>query len=134
MINKYENIPQNILSNIDEMGMEDGLLLSELEGKYLNVISGISERKFSFCGKKVAFYTGNVGSIKSDKKKYFTGEKTRLKVADYDCSIYFGVLYIFDTVQKEESSGYDAAIVYGSKKLNSIKEVVKRLKGKDENK
>jgi hypothetical protein len=126
--NKYENIPPNILSDIDKMGVDDDVFLTELEGKYFNAISGISEKEFNFYGKKVAFFTGNIGSIKSDKKKYFTGERAGLKTIDYSCSIFFGFLYIFDAVQKEKSGGYDAAIVYGSKKKNSMKEVVKRLK------
>ena len=37
-------------------------------------------------------------------------------------------LYIFDAVQKEESGGYDAAIVCWSKFVIPIEEVVKRLK------
>lgn len=44
MRNKYENIPQDILSNIDKMGMDDSSFLTELEGKYLNTVAGISEK------------------------------------------------------------------------------------------
>jgi hypothetical protein len=128
MINKYENISTEILNNIDKMGMDESLFLTELEGKYFNALSKIDEKEFNFCGKKVAFFKGNVGSIKINKKIYFINERERLKVTNYSCSDYFGVLYIFDASQKEESGGYDAAIVYVSKKLNSTKEVVKRLK------
>lgn len=127
MKNKYANIPKNILNDIDKMGMDDSLFLTEQEGKYCNAISGISKKEFDFHDKKVAFFTGNIGSIKINKKRYFTIERERLKMADDSISYYFGTLYIFDTSQKK-SCGYDAAIVYMSKKLNSIKEMVKRLK------
>jgi hypothetical protein len=128
LINKYENIPQCILNNIDKMGMDENCLLTELEGKYFNALSLIEETEFDMSGKKVAFFTGNIGSIKSNKKKYFIEERERLKVVDYSTSHYFGTLYIFNATKEEESGGYDAAIVYGSKKLNSIKDIVKRLK------
>ncbi|GHU64360.1 hypothetical protein FACS1894123_08880 [Bacteroidia bacterium] len=128
MRNKYENIPTEILNNIDKMGMDECLFLTELEGKYFNALSNIDEEEFNFCGKKVAFFKGNVGSIKINKKIYFINERARLKVTDYSCIDYFGVLYIFNAEQKAESGGYDAAIVYVSKKLNSIEEVIKRLK------
>ncbi len=39
-------------------------------------------------------------------------------------------LYIFDTIQKVESGGYDAAIVYWSKFVIPIEKVVKRLNEK----
>lgn len=55
MRNKYENIPQDILSNIDKMGMDDSSFLTELEGKYLNTVAGISEKDFNFSKSKVAF-------------------------------------------------------------------------------
>jgi hypothetical protein len=128
LINKYENIPQNILNDIDKMGIDESWLLTELEGKYFNALSKTDEIKFNMSGKKIAFFTGNVGSIKSNKKKYFIEERAGLKVADHSISHYFGTLYIFNVTQKVESGGYDAVIVYGSKKLNSIKEMVKRLK------
>jgi hypothetical protein len=128
LINKFENIPKNILTDIDKMGMDESWVLTELEGKYFNALSKIDKTEFNMSGKKVFFFTGNVGSLKSTKKEYFTGEREGLQVEHYSRSHYFGTLYIFNAVQKEENGGYDAAIVYGSKKLNSIKEVVKRLK------
>ncbi|AIJ34622.1 hypothetical protein EG14_00485 [Porphyromonas gingivalis] len=41
---------------------------------------------------------------------------------------YFGTLYVFTLSQKKESGGYDAAVVYGSKKLNTTQEVTKKIK------
>ena len=128
MINKYENIPQCILSEVEKMGVDENSTLTELEGKYFNAISQISRTEFDLSGKKVAFFIGNIGSVKSNKKKYFIGERERLKAANDSCSYYFGTLYVFDITQKEESGGYDAAIVGLSKKMNSIQDVVKRMK------
>lgn len=122
--NKFENIPKSILNNIDKMGLDESLTLTDLEGEYFNAISNIDKKKFDFCEKKIAFLTGNVGSIKSNKKAYFFTERLR---TNYNDTICFGFLYIFDTVQKNESGGYDAAIVSSSKKRLSTKEVIKRL-------
>jgi len=127
LINKLENIPQNILNDIDKMGMDESLILTELEGEYFNAISNIDEKEFNFCRKKIAFFTGNVGTIKSSKKEYFSTERLRL---DYNDTIHFGTLYIFDAVQKKESGGYDAAIVCDSKKKLKISKVVKNIKCK----
>jgi hypothetical protein len=125
MKNKFENIPQNILSNINKMGMDECLLLTELEGQYFNALYQVAEKEFNLSGRKVGFFTGNVGKNKTNKKLYFISERNRLELNNSPLS---GKLYIFNAAQKEESGGYDAAIVYYTKKLLSIKEVVKRLK------
>ena len=44
MINKYENIPQCILSEVEKMGVDESSTLTELEGKYFNAI----DQKSSF--------------------------------------------------------------------------------------
>jgi hypothetical protein len=128
MRNKFENIPQNILSNIDKMGMGECLSLTELEGQYFNALYQVAEKEFDMSGKNVGFLTGNIGKNKSNKKIYFEGERSRLEL---NRSPLFGKLYIFNAAQKEENGGYDAAIVYYTKKLLSIRDVVKRLKRND---
>ena len=127
MQNEFKNIPDSILSNIDKMGINECLLLTELEGKYFNTLYKIDDRTFNLCGKKVGFFTGSMGKNKTNKHVYFTGERYRLN-SRYSPNA--GALYIFDEIQKEESGGYDAAIVYWSKMLIPVKDVVKRLKGK----
>ena len=114
MRNEFKNIPCEILNNINKMGIDDNLLLTELEGKYFNALY-----------QKVAFFTGSLGKTKSDKKMYFAGEKSNFRLNN---SPNVGTLYIFNAEQKEQSGGYDAAIIYWSKRLVPIKEVVKRLK------
>ncbi len=122
--NKLENIPKSVLNNIDKMGLDESLTLTELEGEYFNAISNIDKKEFDFCEKKIAFLTGNVGSIKSNKKAFFLTERLR---TNYNDTVWFGFLYIFDTVQKKESGGYDAAIVSSNKKRLSTEKVMKRV-------
>lgn len=50
---------------------------------------------------------------------------------DFPCDN--GTLYIFNAFQKEESGGYDAAIVYWSKFVIPIEEIINRLKNKQQN-
>ena len=107
------------------MGIDDNLLLTELEGKYFNALYQIDKQEYSLCCKKVAFFTGSLGKTKSDKKMYFAGEKSNFRLNN---SPNVGTLYIFNAEQKEQSGGYDAAIIYWSKRLVPINEVVKRLK------
>jgi hypothetical protein len=123
--NKFENIPEDILNNIDKMGMDECVFLTDLEGKYFNALYQIEEEKYSLFGKQVCFLTGNIGRNKTSKKEYFISERNRLIS---NRSPLFGWLYIFSDIQKEESGGYDAAIVFYTKKKLSIKEVIKRLK------
>ena len=125
MQNKFESIPCEILNNINEMGINDNLLLTELEGKYFNALYKIDEKELNISGKKVAFFTGSLGKTKSSKRMYFMVERDRLR---FNHSPNAGTLYIFDTAQKNESGGYDAVIVYWSKKLIPIKDVIKRLR------
>ena len=124
-VRDFSEIPQGLLYNIDEMGIDDNLLLTELEGKYFNALYQIDKQEYSLCCKKVAFFTGSLGKTKSDKKMYFAGEKSNFRLNN---SPNVGTLYIFNAEQKEQSGGYDAAIIYWSKRLVQINEVVERLK------
>ena len=123
----FKNIPDCVLNNINKMGIDDNPLLTELEGEYFNALYQVPEKEFNLSGKKVAFFTGSLGKTESNKVRYFIIERDRLK-CNYSPSI--GTLYIFNAQQKAESGGYDAAIVYWNKKLLTIEEVVRRLKGK----
>ena len=123
----FRDIPENILESIDKMGLDNRSLLTELEGKYFNTLYQIPEKEFNLSDKKVAFITGRRGRKKSSKEKYFKLEKERLNCNKTPNS---GILYIFNATQKEENGGYDAAIVYWSKTVFTIEDVVKRLKEK----
>lgn len=123
----FDDIPKDILNQLDKMGVDELSLLNSDESAYFNVVFKENLMGFDFTGKKVGFiYSG----ARSNKKEYFDLEKSRFKL---NLTPNRGTLYIFDTTQKEESGGYDAAIVYWSKILVSAKDVVKRLKKNTKN-
>ena len=66
----FDYIPKEILNDIDKMGVDGYLSLTDLEGKYINAIFQV-EADINLSGKKVCFLTGNIGTNKSDKKTYF---------------------------------------------------------------
>ena len=115
----FSEIPNDILDNLDKMGIDTSSILNEYEGKYFNFIFKIDPQEFNLVGKKVGF----LGS----KIDYFNSTRS----PDRNSTTVGGSsLYIFNATQKEESGGYDAAIVYWSKVLVPIEKVVKRLNGK----
>ena len=120
----FDYIPKEILNDIDKMGVDGYLSLTDLEGKYINAIFQV-EADINLSGKKVCFLTGNIGTNKSDKKTYFMIERRRVHS---NSSPHYSVLYVLNATQKERSGGYDGAIVYGIKKFLSVKEVIKRLR------
>ena len=120
----FNEIPNEYISQLDKMGVDDSPLLNEYESDYFNLVYKESLNGFNFSGKKIGFiYSG----AKSDKKEYFDLEKKRLKNGDSPNS---GTLYIFDEAQKEESGGYDAVIVYWCKFYYSKEQVIKKLNSK----
>jgi hypothetical protein len=121
-VRNFNDIPKDILVHLDSMGIDDSPFLNCYESSYLNVVFKDSLKKFDFTGKKVGFLDRGA---KSNKKEFFGLERDRF---NRNNSPNRGTLYIFDETQKKESGGYDAAIVYWSKFLLPIEEVVKRLK------
>lgn len=111
---------------METKGISENLLLSETESAYLNRIFETTRKDFDFVNKKIGFLTGSSGTKTSSKDSYFDMQKKHSVDANYPCDN--GTLYIFNTTQKEESGGYDAAIVYWSKFSLPIEDVVKRLK------
>ncbi|MBR4839127.1 MAG: hypothetical protein IK005_01475 [Paludibacteraceae bacterium] len=120
----FKDIPQDLLENLLRMDFRDSALVTLDEGRYLNVIFENSRKEFDFIGKKVGFFTGSSGKMQSSKADYFELEKDRYVRGETPNG---GKLYVFDEKQKEESGGYDAAIVYWSKFLIPEDMVVKRL-------
>ncbi|MCF1750777.1 hypothetical protein [Mariniradius sediminis] len=119
----FKDIPIEILQKIDQMGVDTLSTLSIYEGKYLNEIFKENLNGFDFIGKKVGFlHRGNV----SNKSEYFGELKERF--CRKDTPIGGSALYVFDSVQKSESGGYDAAVVYWSKVLIPNEKLVKKLK------
>lgn len=54
-VHNFQEIPEDILDNIDKMGVDESAILNEYEGKYLNFIFKINPEEFDLVGKKVAF-------------------------------------------------------------------------------
>jgi len=119
-VRNFAEIPKDLLDNMDKMGIDSSSILNEYEGRYFNFIFKIDFQDFNLVGKKVC-YGSKMGFFKDEKEWFHRGETS---------GVGGTVLYIFNSAQKEESGGYDAAIVYWSKRLIPIEEVVKRLKGK----
>jgi hypothetical protein len=109
----------SIVKYLDKMGTDSSEFLNDYESEYFNELFNSSRKSFDFEKKKVFFF-GPGGLIFSNKQEYFSNLKKNNFVVQND-------LFIFDTIQKEKSSGYDAAIVYWNKRIISIEKVVKRL-------
>lgn len=120
----FNEIPNENISQLDKMGLEDSPLLNEFESDYFNVVYKDSLNGFNFSEKKIGFIHRGA---KSDKKEYFELEKKRFKHGE---TPNYGTLYVFDETQKEESGGYDAVIVYWSKVNYSKEQIIKKIKGK----
>lgn len=80
------------------------------DGVYLNKIFETAWKDFDFTNKKIGFFTGSSGIKKSRKEIYFDMHEKHSTNANSPCDN--GTLYIFNTEQKAENGGYDAAIVY----------------------
>jgi len=117
-IRSFMEIPTELLSQMEKMGVDSSLLLNEYEGRYLNFIFKVNYPDFDIAGKRVSFSRSKMNFFKDEKERFYR-KSTPVGGA---------VLYIFNTAQKEETGGYDAAIVYWSKRLVPIEDVVKRLK------
>ncbi|HLP04356.1 MAG TPA: hypothetical protein VK152_02900 [Paludibacter sp.] len=121
-VRNFNDIPKDILKQLNKMGVDNSPSLNSSESAYFNVIFKDSLKCFDFTGKKVGFiYSG----AKSNKQEYFKIEKDRF---NRNYTPNNGTLYIFNAVQKAESGGYDGAIVYWSKFVVPIEKVVAKLK------
>jgi hypothetical protein len=118
----FKDVPKEIFEQLNEMGIDNMPLLNSYESVFFNVFFKSERKDFDFTNKKVGFYSNG----KRSKIHYFDMQKKHFVDKKYPCDN--GTLYIFDSAQKEESDGYDAAIVYWDKFLLSTKDVVKRLK------
>jgi len=123
-IRNFSDIPEDILRQLDSMGIDSTPLLDSVESAYFNVIFKDSLNGFDFTNKKIGFLLAGSESKRS-KKDYFDEEIERFH---NNSTTINSTLYIFNSTQKEKSGGYDAAIVYWSKFLVPVDKVVKKLK------
>ena len=105
-VHYFKDIPAELLSKLGEMGKDTSSALNDYESKYLDFIFKLdTDKKVGFLGSKKAFF-------KDERERFLRGED-----GVGDCG-----LYIFNATQKEESGGYDAAIMYWSKFILPIRE------------
>lgn len=121
-IRNFNELPEDILLQMDEMGADSTSLLDNCESTYFNLIFKDQLNGFDFTNKKIGFI--NRGSKRS-KKEFFAEERERFYA---NSTTINSTLYLFNATQKKESGGYDAAIVYWSKFLLPIDKVVEILK------
>lgn len=117
-VHDFAEIPTELLTHIDKMGIDSSLILSEYEGKYLNYIFKTDSLKFSLVGKTVAFLESKTDFFEDERKRFY----------QKSTPVEGTVLYIFTNKQKVESGGYDAAVIYWRKFLLPIEKVLNRLK------
>ena len=118
-VDNFSEIPKYLLENMDKMGVDSSSILNEYEGRYFNCIFKTDSLDFNLVGKKVGFLRSKVD--------YF--RQTRSRDRNFT-TVGGSYLYIFNAAQKEDSGGYDAAIIYWSKFALPVKTVVKRLKNR----
>jgi hypothetical protein len=119
-----KEIPQDILDCLVNMGNDSIPTLNVCESKYLNFCFQKEKGTFDFCGKKMAFFKGNTGTIKSTKKEYFATEKRLIHQGFYPSP--GGQIIIFNENEVKET-GYDVVFIVYNKRYLTKKEVVKRL-------
>ena len=119
-VHDFSEIPKELLENIDKMGVDSLSILNEYEGKYLNFIFKIDPQDFNLVGQKVGFLRSKIDYFRDTRERFYRNTTT----------VGGSSLYIFNTIQKEESGGHDAAITYWNKFVIPIEEVVKQLNGR----
>ena len=119
-VHYFKDIPAELLSKLGEMGKDTSSALNDYESKYLDFIFKLDTDSFSLAGKKVGFLGNKKAFFKDERERFLRGED-----GVGGCG-----LYIFNATQKEESGGYDAAIMYWSKFILPIEKVIEKLKKK----
>lgn len=74
-IRDFDDIPQEILLNLDKMGRDKEIALNNYEAEFLNKIFENSREHFDFTNKKVVFIYAHIG-VKS-KKHFFSEQRKR---------------------------------------------------------
>ena len=95
-----ENQEKNsyLISKLDSMGIDKGQTLNRSEVDYFNAKYEGKCGMFDFNGKKIVFFRGSSGGVRTDKENYFVVERRR-----YQQDLYsnFCDLILFDEKQKK---------------------------------
>ncbi len=114
----FQSLPLNVIRNFDSLGINTSSTLNKYEGYYLNHLFGLDTAKQNLVNKKVGFITRGV---KRDKNSYFDKEKFHYKT---DFLMSESRLHILSQKDQIKSNGYEAVVVYWSKKLLSTDQVL----------
>lgn len=120
-----EHMPKNIIPCLDKAGQDSSAVLNICESTYLNYFFEKQRGPFSFEDKTVLFLTGNYGAIKSTKNTFFSEIKQGLNIGTMP-SHAMRQLLIFDE-SEWKNTGYDAAIITGSKRYLTKKDVIRSI-------
>lgn len=106
------------ISAAPSLNVNDDVLTND-EGMFLNKIAETLGVDYEFRNKKVAFYTGNVGSVRVSKATYL----------NHVFATYIQKFYLFDIKEQNDTRGYDAAVIFGAAKMvPSNKKMVKQIR------
>ena len=121
-IRNFNDIPQDILVNLDKMGRNTEIALNNYEAEFLNKIFENSRENFDFTNKKVVFIYAHIG-VKS-KKHFFSEQRKRflMKSTISSCS-----LFILDKKQSETNK-YDAIITCWFKFYPNLEKLIKKVR------
>ncbi len=127
----YSNILFSQLSEVENCGLNDSPELTIIEANYFNEVFEEKRGEFDFKNKKIAFYEGSSGTVRSNKFDYFR----KLKNSNRDKDVHYWQaggtqLLILSEEEKERSGGYDVILVSWSKLYKQGKgrsKLVKRL-------
>lgn len=117
----WKDIPEHWCEKLHTLGQDGLSILSEEEGLFLADYFKQEGQSLDLKGKKIAFI---VSVSKTDKARFF--ESVRYRYFEDNSSVS-STLYVFDENQKEQTGGYDGAIVFWSKRLLKPKKVVSIL-------
>jgi len=124
-----EKSQKEILDCLVKTGNDTIRTVNICENKFLNFYFQKNKGTFDFSGKKIAFFKGNIGTIKSTKKDFFEKIKQFVHQKGF-LPLSSEQLIIFNKDEVKET-GYDVVIISGSKKYLTRKSVIKRLKKTD---
>ncbi|MBT9392580.1 hypothetical protein KLP40_05330 [Hymenobacter sp. NST-14] len=114
----------------DSLGIDNDLILNRQEVEFLNSFLKNSRDTFNFKNKKIAFATGNSGSILISKQKYFTNYIKPWVDKDLPPQIFFVRLTPEET---KKSNGYDAIVMSWVKLFtNKRKNIIIKKLGRNE--
>jgi len=110
-----EETPDEIVACLPEIGKANDSALNDCEGKILNYKFFRHRGSFDFTGKRVAFFSGNTGTVRRSPKDYFEGTKRSYEKWGIVFRAKYDYIVFFDE-EEAKQTGYDAVIIWGSKK------------------